>query len=311
MLMKFNKLAVVIDPHNIAQQNQAISRGCDLAQQQDADITLISVIKPPDSSIRQFDGIISAEEMTSIFRDKNLLALEELAKPLRSKGLEVSSEILIGREFIEIIKYVLRHNIDAVVKVARLQSQRLLGNDLHLLRKCPCPVWLIREPIRNSSVLATIDLKLQEHAEGKAMNLLILNMAKKVAQWDQSKLFVLSCWTLYGEDALRNSSFLKVSDEKLQHMLNTERNVYQWRQKELAKSVDIGDEKLVLTKGNPDIEIPAFISKNNVSTVVMGTIGRTGVPGLIIGNTAEMVLSAINTSVIAVKPEGFVSPVIH
>ncbi len=43
--------------------------------------------------------------------------------------------------------------------------------------------------------------------------------------------------------------------------------------------------------------------------IVMGTKGRTGIPGLIIGNTAENVLQRTKASVLAVKPNGFVSPV--
>jgi nucleotide-binding universal stress UspA family protein len=41
----------------------------------------------------------------------------------------------------------------------------------------------------------------------------------------------------------------------------------------------------------------------------MGTIGRVGIPGLIIGNTAEDVLRETRTPVLAVKPSDFVSPV--
>ena len=40
----------------------------------------------------------------------------------------------------------------------------------------------------------------------------------------------------------------------------------------------------------------------------MGTIARTGLPGVLIGNTAEKVLDDVHCSVVAVKPPGFVSP---
>ena len=43
--------------------------------------------------------------------------------------------------------------------------------------------------------------------------------------------------------------------------------------------------------------------------VVMGTVARTGVPGFIMGNTAEMILNQIDCSVLAIKPSGFVTPV--
>jgi nucleotide-binding universal stress UspA family protein len=41
----------------------------------------------------------------------------------------------------------------------------------------------------------------------------------------------------------------------------------------------------------------------------MGTIARSGVTGLLMGNTAERVFGHVNCSVLAVKPAGFVSPV--
>ena len=41
----------------------------------------------------------------------------------------------------------------------------------------------------------------------------------------------------------------------------------------------------------------------------MGTVAGTGISGLLMGNTAEMILTQIDCSVLAVKPEGFVSPV--
>jgi nucleotide-binding universal stress UspA family protein len=41
----------------------------------------------------------------------------------------------------------------------------------------------------------------------------------------------------------------------------------------------------------------------------MGTLGRTGIAGLFIGNTAEDVLRETHTAVLAAKPDGFVSPI--
>ena len=41
----------------------------------------------------------------------------------------------------------------------------------------------------------------------------------------------------------------------------------------------------------------------------MGTVGRTGVAGLVVGNTAETILEQLQCSILALKPPGFVSPV--
>ncbi len=64
-----------------------------------------------------------------------------------------------------------------------------------------------------------------------------------------------------------------------------------------------------LLRGDPGEVIPRLVGERRIDLVVMGTVARTGVPGLIIGNTAERVLDQIGCSVLAVKPEGFITPV--
>jgi nucleotide-binding universal stress UspA family protein len=79
-----------------------------------------------------------------------------------------------------------------------------------------------------------------------------------------------------------------------------------------SKNAEVGKflaPKVHLIKGQPRKEIPALAKRLGVDLVVMGTVARTGVPGLFIGNTAEAMLEQIDCSVLAVKPEGFKTPV--
>ena len=76
-----------------------------------------------------------------------------------------------------------------------------------------------------------------------------------------------------------------------------------------GKLIDFLKPEKHLIKGFPSKVIPEFAQKIDADLVVMGTIGRTGIPGLIIGNTAEDILNQIHCSVLAVKPADFVSPV--
>jgi nucleotide-binding universal stress UspA family protein len=61
-------------------------------------------------------------------------------------------------------------------------------------------------------------------------------------------------------------------------------------------------------RGLPHDVIPAYVTQHAIDVVVMGTLARTGVPGLIIGNTAERVLRQLKGSVLALKPPGFRAP---
>lgn len=51
-----------------------------------------------------------------------------------------------------------------------------------------------------------------------------------------------------------------------------------------------------------------IITKSRINLLVMGTLARTGIRGVLIGNTAEKILDQVRCSVVAVKPPGFVSP---
>ena len=67
--------------------------------------------------------------------------------------------------------------------------------------------------------------------------------------------------------------------------------------------------KVHLVKGFARDMIPKTAKEQDIDLIIMGTVGRTGIPGFIMGNTAETVLNRINCSVLAIKPEGFVTPV--
>ena len=67
--------------------------------------------------------------------------------------------------------------------------------------------------------------------------------------------------------------------------------------------------QLHMLKGEAGDLIPWLAWKKHIDVIIMGTVCRTGIPGLFIGNTAEKVLRQVDCSVLTVKPGGFVTPV--
>ena len=67
--------------------------------------------------------------------------------------------------------------------------------------------------------------------------------------------------------------------------------------------------RMHIVKGRAHEVIPNLAGETKADLVVMGTLARTGIPGLIVGNTAESILNNLNCSVLAIKPSGFVTPV--
>ena len=66
---------------------------------------------------------------------------------------------------------------------------------------------------------------------------------------------------------------------------------------------------MYLIKGEAGRVIPEVAAKNEADLIIMRTLSRSGVAGFLIGNTAEKILHRVDCSVLAVKPDDFVTPV--
>jgi len=61
--------------------------------------------------------------------------------------------------------------------------------------------------------------------------------------------------------------------------------------------------------GYPWQEIATIASEHKVHLITMGTVGRSGVKGVLLGNTAERILDTVDCSILTVKPDDYVSPI--
>ena len=65
-----------------------------------------------------------------------------------------------------------------------------------------------------------------------------------------------------------------------------------------------------LSRGTPWKEVGRTARDVAADLIAMGTVGRSGIKGLLLGNTAEKVLGTCDCSILTVKPDGFVSPIV-
>lgn len=79
---------------------------------------------------------------------------------------------------------------------------------------------------------------------------------------------------------------------------------------ELLAFVELDPHPTVhLVEDRPVRAIEALGEQLGAGLLVMGAVGRSGVDGLLMGNSAERVLGGTDCSVVVIKPPGFVSPV--
>ncbi len=299
-------------------QNQAVARAVSLASQNQAKLTVMSVVKEVPSNMGMAITAISPQELFQLVVEGCQEKVDTLVSDIKKQGVETESMVVPGTPFIEIIRQVLRGKHDLVILAAEGKGgikQRLFGStSMHLMRKCPCPVWVVKPAKRTKykKVMAAVDVTndFPDDNNRQSLNPLIIELASSLARMDNSELHVVQVWSVYGEGYMQVRG--NMSDESLQNLRRTNKQEYVSRLDRLLSGVDL--KGIISHRHMPrNIDISKAIVKleksNAIDLLVMGTVCRTGLSGFIIGNTAEKVLSEVNCSVLTVKPEGFVTPV--
>ncbi|HEB87113.1 MAG TPA: universal stress protein, UspA [Gammaproteobacteria bacterium] len=299
-----------------------LERAVTLAENNQASLTVINVTERVTASIGMPIGSPISADLQAAIVSAHMQELESLIEPYRQR-INVQARVLVGMQFLEIIREVLRNGRDLVIKTAETWDwqDRLFGSDdMHLLRKCPCPVWIMRpgEKINYSRIMAAVDFDpWQEVTEVSDLNRLILELASSLALSDFAELHVVHAWEPMTESMIRvfNSD---LSEEQIATNVNRERRDHQAQLEWLTDRLRdwIGTEaynylspRLYLRQGNACREIPALAREIDADLVVMGTVARTGLAGFFMGNTAETILNQIGCSILAIKPPDFTTPV--
>ncbi|WP_210396807.1 universal stress protein [Motiliproteus sediminis] len=287
--------------------NPALERAISLAYRHEARLTVMDVIGnlPSPAAVKIRFGL-GIDEIIRQYQEQELRKLLQHAAPLNHP---VRIDVRTGWGFIEAIRAVINEPHELLIKPARNGAdQPLSSSDMHLLRKCPCPVWIERgtEARNYRTILAAVDPCSEEDDCADTVTDLAYNIAKA----DGSRLALVHAWQFYGESMLRSGRY-GLSDVELEKMREQTRQQHSSQLRALLERHQLGSDEveLHLHKGEPTEVIQRVAEQLKADLIVIGTLARTGIPGLIIGNTAEDILQRSDCSVLAVKPGGFVSPV--
>ncbi|NJM33547.1 MAG: universal stress protein [Rhodomicrobium sp.] len=316
-MRRFKNILVV---HEQGRENDAMmQRVSHLARSNGARIAVAGVVEaPPGELARLYSALPGLRSYDAEFEVIEFCrkALEGVAQEFERQGIETSTCVLQGTAFIEIIKYVMHAGHDLVIKSAAGKDvgyRRLLTSlDMHLMRKCPCPVWIVQpqEQFQHKKIMAAVDPD-PDDVQRDAVSRTVMDLATSLSEIDEAELHVVHAWRLYGENTMRSSAFLRTSEEQLGLLLNEQERSSREKLNGLLSSYPIiyKRSQVHMIKGNAADVLTTFARENDIDVIVMGTLSRSGIQGLLIGNAAETVLNEAACSVLAVKPPGFLSPV--
>jgi nucleotide-binding universal stress UspA family protein len=148
------------------------------------------------------------------------------------------------------------------------------------------------------------------------LNQTILELAGSIALADNASLHLAHAWDASAEQTFLSQKGISaesvdayVGEKKTMHengLSNLGIALKEWTKTSALKTIA---PRLHLIQGPAKKMIPQLANDLSADLVVMGTIACGGIPGFIIGNTAEAVFYQLICSVLAVKPPGFKSPV--
>ncbi len=232
-------------------------------------------------------------------------ALEACVAEAESSGIQAELTITEERVSVDLIRLVLRTESQLVIVGKRnepAEDGRRLGSvAVKLLRKCPTPVWVVRpeHDLVHRLVLAASDLtEVGDEA---------VRCAGYVAGRHSCDLHVVHAWQMPMSLQLEAS---RMSDEELDERMGAIRSECQDQIKKSLSSYQGEKEASIhVSKGSPAQTIREAVSHLDPDLLVMGTVSRAGVAGLLLGSTAERMLDQVDCSILTVKPRDFVSPI--
>ena len=304
----FKNILVVIggEPHD-----STLTRGVALAIANGASLTLMDVIPPVHQSFFSASPQHSIEELQAEHREARRQELLRLVADYVSTGIAAEVVVRVGNPAFEIVQQVLRGGHDLVIKTANTRTglKHLLGSITRaLLRTSPCPVWAIKpgsEP-RYRKILAAID-PLADDPEHMGLNEQIIRLASSLAHSESAELHLVSVWSLPMERTLRSRLGAEACDLLIrQAEARVRKTLDRWHASHVPREIVA---TVHLPRGRASDQIAEVAARIDADLIVMGTICRTGLAGMLVGNTAEQLLDSVTCGVLALKPHGFVSPI--
>jgi universal stress protein E len=307
---KLRNILCVVSPAE--ESSTTLRRAITLADNSQAKLTIMELVAPVTSGTGMAAGEYFARRQRAL---RSFVAAQGSKAP-------VEYSVRSGTGFLEIIRQVLRGGHDLVVKLAESplrMTRRFRSDDMQLLRQCPCPVLLTQPAVASNfrRILAAVDLEsaASEPAE-ESIAAQIIELSTSLALSDFAELHFVHAWEAAGLIKVRafTEETAAVADAHVDGIrAGRQKRLDAFRERVEGSLGPEGSKFLTpryrLVQGSAAVVIPDLANELGVDLVIMGTVGRTGIPGFVIGNTAETILGDLGCSVLAVKPAGFVTAV--
>jgi universal stress protein E len=309
-MLKYKDILVFIDPTQELQP--ALARAVEIAaKQKGSKITLFLCCYDLSYEMTSLSSADERKAMQRIVIKENQAWLDAITVPYYQPGINIESRIVWhNRPFQAAIIEVLKNKHDLVIKAthphSKLSAILFTPTDWNLLRKCPVPLLLVKHNKwpSNGNILCAIDCKTQQDGEHHILNQQIIDEAKAMANIIKANIHMVNA---YPSPPMNIMLELPEFDP-----INYEDGLKKLHQQtliEYAQNNDIDEKNIHLQQGLPEDVISEVAKEIEAELVILGTVGRSGLSATLLGHTAEQVIDQLDCDLLALKPEGFQSPI--
>jgi universal stress protein E len=306
-MSRIHNILVIVDP--TATEHPAIDKAARIAEKFGARLELFACETKQSRAMRYAAHLEKGGPIDFVAHVRAIL--ETLAKPLRSRGLDVSIEVGAGDPLhAQLLERTRDTHADLVVKDTHhhslLKRTLVTNTDWHLIRGCPVPLLLTKaRPWADApSFLAALD---PGHVNDKPVSLdtRILEWARSFRERLGGTLRAVHAYlplVLVAEAANGVPASLSPLTPE---MMEQEGKQQLDRLRALTAPHGVSARDAHAQVGVATAVIPRFAEETRADVVAMGAISRSGLERIFIGSTAESVLESLPCDVLVVKPLDF------
>ncbi|MBS0847445.1 universal stress protein UspE [Citrobacter sp. JGM124] len=258
--------------------------------------------------------LLSPDERTAMRKgviSQRTAWLKEQARAYLDAGVPIEIKVVWhNRPFEAIIQEVIAEQHDLVLKMAhqydRLSAILFTPTDWHLLRKCPCPVWIVNDQPwpEGGKALVAVNLTSEESHHDPLNEKLVRETLLLADKINKTEVHLVGAYPI-----TPISIAIELPDFDSSTYNNAIRAQHLIAMKALRQKFSINEDVVHVVKGQAEEVIPDLADQLDVGIVVLGTVGRTGLSAAFLGNTAEQVIGSLRCDLLVIKPDDFKSSV--
>lgn len=296
MTCDIKKIMVTINTDH--EKSIAVNRAVQLAKIHNAEIHLVTGVY---DSVTQYADLFSQEDYDRIKSEliaQKEQALDDIADDLQAQGFKVVGHVRWDANLANIIDEMSTAlDIDLVVK--RTSEDLHVFNpfskplDQQIVRQCHAPLLLVKEEHANiRNIVVAVDPTTPDPTH-QALNQQLVMHAQHFAQLHSADIYYINAYEVpVASPAVELGAFDNAQ------LVETVAQHHQQAMAKFATEQQIDKQHYAVVDGLADTVIADYAQSKHADLVLLGTVGRTGLSGFFIGNTAEEVMSRLDCEVL-------------